>query len=184
MPCSSRGVFRRRSIGGARCGCPATAARNRRLTREARGTARQALRPGCEELAARVAEDNSADGSAAPGQKSPRWSAERRASRVMGRRAPRKRPGVPRYGMPNRVPLHPGACRRSAHPSRWGFNFTTRAQSRRGNEECCVNGLFEIVRVNIVPACPCGTFAAFIRWFERRCCSRKAPSPVRPRSSR
>ncbi len=42
-PCSSRGVFRRRSIGGARCGCPATAARNRRLTREARGTARQAL---------------------------------------------------------------------------------------------------------------------------------------------
>ena len=66
---------------------PATVARNRRLTREARGTARQALRPGCEELAARVAEDNSADGSAAPGHKSPRWSAERRASRVMGRKA-------------------------------------------------------------------------------------------------
>ena len=31
------------------------------------------------------------DGSAAPGEKSPRWSAERRASRVMGRKAPRKR---------------------------------------------------------------------------------------------
>src|SRR5262249_7681499 len=30
------------------------------------------------------------EGSAAPGEKSPRWSAERRASRVMERRAPRK----------------------------------------------------------------------------------------------
>ena len=43
-----------------------------------------------------------------------------------------------------RVPLHPCACRRSAHPSRWGFNFTTRAQSRRGNEMGCA--LFDIVR--------------------------------------
>jgi hypothetical protein len=31
---------------------------------------------------------NAGDGSAAPGEKSPRWSAERRASRVMGRKAP------------------------------------------------------------------------------------------------
>jgi hypothetical protein len=49
------------------------------------------------------------------------WSAERRASRVMGRRALRKRPGV--LCTPHRVPLHPGACWRSAHPSRWGLNF-------------------------------------------------------------
>src|SRR3954464_4350313 len=34
---------------------------------------------------------NAGDGSAAPGRKSPRWSAERRASRVMGRAAPHKR---------------------------------------------------------------------------------------------
>ena len=34
---------------------------------------------------------NAGDGSAAPGEKSPRWSAERRASRVTGRKAPRKR---------------------------------------------------------------------------------------------
>src|SRR6266702_5702977 len=34
---------------------------------------------------------NAGDGSAAPGEKPPRWSAERRASRVMGRKAPRKR---------------------------------------------------------------------------------------------
>src|SRR6476620_7366969 len=32
---------------------------------------------------------NAGDGSAAPGRKSPWWSAERRASRVMGRAAPR-----------------------------------------------------------------------------------------------
>jgi hypothetical protein len=32
---------------------------------------------------------NAGDGSAAPGRKPPRWSAERRASRVMGRAAPR-----------------------------------------------------------------------------------------------
>src|SRR5262249_32932248 len=32
---------------------------------------------------------NAGDGSAAPGEKPPRWSAERRASRVMGREAPR-----------------------------------------------------------------------------------------------
>ena len=37
---------------------------------------------------------NAGDGSAAPGRKSPRWSAERRASRVMGRAAPHLRGSV------------------------------------------------------------------------------------------
>ena len=71
-----------------------------------------------------------------------------------GRKALRSAPGLPRemrvYArltrQARRVPLHPCACRRSAHPSRWGFNFMTRAQSRRGNEMCCSHGLFEIVR--------------------------------------
>ena len=50
-------------------------------------------------------------------RKSPRWSAERRASRSQGTQ------GTPQGARPaallqaNRVPLHPGACRRSAHPS-------------------------------------------------------------------
>ena len=78
---------------------PAAAACNR-SPREAREVARQALRPGCEELAARIRKAPArrcrtagaeGDGSAAPGEKPPRWSAERRASRVMGRKAPRKR---------------------------------------------------------------------------------------------
>src|SRR5947209_12520192 len=69
---------------------PAAAARNR-SPREVRDPALQALRPGCEELAVRLL-CNAGDGSARPQRpKPPRWSAERRASRVMGRKAPRKR---------------------------------------------------------------------------------------------
>src|SRR5262245_8767948 len=132
---------------GARCGCPATALAMQ--AREAHGTARRALRPGCEELAARAAEDNAADGSAAGRHKSPRWSAERRASyvisaftrvlrRTMGRKAPRKRLARRVMCGPQRMPLHPCACRRSAHPSEVGASFTTRAPSRRGNEYSCL----------------------------------------------
>ena len=78
---------------------PAAAACNR-SPREAREVARQALRPGCEELAARIRRQlPAAVGRRAPketearprGPKPPRWSAERRASCVMGRKAPRKR---------------------------------------------------------------------------------------------
>src|SRR5215471_10408778 len=70
---------------------PAAAARNR-SPREAREVARQALRPGCEELAARSRRQMPAVvGRRAPketearprGPKPPRWSAERRASRVI-----------------------------------------------------------------------------------------------------
>src|SRR5262245_61114979 len=48
-----RGRLRRRAEGGAGSGVLAVAARNRR-PREARDPARQALRPGCEELAALI----------------------------------------------------------------------------------------------------------------------------------
>src|SRR6516165_4023001 len=67
---------------------PAAAACNR-WPREAREAARQELRPGCEELAARIRV--MPETSAAPGEKPPRWSAERRASHAEGRKAPRKR---------------------------------------------------------------------------------------------
>src|SRR5215510_9522280 len=80
---------------GARCGV----LRLRFVTapREVRDTARQALRPGCEELAARVAEEMPQTEARPPAGKSPRWSAERRASRVMGRRVPRKHPDALRH---------------------------------------------------------------------------------------
>ena len=125
----------------------AAAARNR-SPREARDPARQALRPGCEELAARIRRQLPAVvGRRAPketearprGPKPPRWSAERRASRVMGRKAPRKRlacrvmarpTGVPlstRTSLGAPLPLDSGERSKGAKP---------RAQkTRRGNEE-------------------------------------------------
>src|SRR5262249_3612015 len=71
---------------------------------------------------------NAGDGSAAPGEKPPRWSAERRASRVMGRKAPRKRLACrvisaftrafdARWHAPRVLRTHPNVSRRSAHPS-------------------------------------------------------------------
>jgi hypothetical protein len=84
--------------GGARYGVPRCGSQPQ--PREAHGTARRALRPGCEELAARAAEDNAADGSAADRHKSPWWSAERRASFRRGTQGVSQTPGLPRYGRP------------------------------------------------------------------------------------
>jgi hypothetical protein len=50
--------------------------------------------------------------------KPPRWSAERRASRVMGRKAPRKRLTCRVMARPTgALAQHPNVSRRSAHPS-------------------------------------------------------------------
>src|SRR5262245_57300764 len=115
---------------GARCGV----LRLRFVTapREVRDTARQALRPSCEELAARAAEEMLQTEARPPAGKSPRWSAERRASyvisaftrvlrRTMGRRVPRKHPA-------RRVMCGPTGCRRirapvgaPPTPRRWDF---------------------------------------------------------------
>src|SRR6516165_5443251 len=60
---------------------------------------------------------------------------------VMGRKAPRQAPGVPRYVHAQRVPLHPNVSRRSAHP-RFGVSEakmqTPGAETRRGNEMGCL----------------------------------------------
>src|SRR5260221_13442087 len=94
-PRSWRGVAGDDREGGAGSGVLRRAARNR-SPGEAGEVARQALRPGCEELAARIRVRPETE--ARPrGQKPPRWSAERRASRVMGRKAPRWAPGLPRH---------------------------------------------------------------------------------------
>src|SRR5215510_9432618 len=104
---------------------PAAAARNR-SPREARDPARQALRPGCEELAARIRRQLPAvvgrrapketearprvknrHGGAPRGERPASWDARRLASawRAAIRRAPRVRR------------THPNVSRRSAHPS-------------------------------------------------------------------
>src|SRR5882757_11105041 len=79
--------------------------------------ARQALRPGCEELRCTDREEMPEMEARNPDPKSPWWSAERRASRVMGRRGASQAPRRAALLHVNRMPLHPGACRRSAHPS-------------------------------------------------------------------
>src|SRR3989442_15792645 len=84
--------------------------------------------------------------------KPPRWSAERRASRVMGRKAPRKRLAYRVISAFTRVfdaqdtphgcsAEHPNVSRRSAHPSiRVGEARlqTPGAKTRRGNEMGCL----------------------------------------------
>src|SRR3981189_165379 len=84
-----RGVSGDDPEGGAGSGVP-------RLRRVPAGRGRSGTPPARhDDLAARSSlhgsGGNAGDGSAAPGRKSPRWSAERRASRVMGRAAPHQR---------------------------------------------------------------------------------------------
>ena len=121
---AERGVA---SCGGRLCN---------RSPREARDPARQALRPGCEELAARSRRQLPAVvGRRAPketearprGPKPPRWSAERRASRVMirptGAAAPERFSAL-------RPPLDSGVSEaRMQAPD---------AEMRRGNEMGCL----------------------------------------------
>jgi hypothetical protein len=137
--------------------CPAAAARNRRL-REARESARQAIGPAPRGASLHELRRQCRRRKRGPGaQKPPRWSAERRASRgvsaftrvlrrTTGREAPRKR-------LVCRVMAGPTGAQRGTgapvgappSPHRGGYNFMTRAQSRRGKVMCCSHGLFDIV---------------------------------------
>jgi hypothetical protein len=106
------------------------------------------------------------DGSAAPGEKPPRWSAERRASRVTGRKAPRKRLAYRVISAFTRVcDAHdtPNGCRCTrtflgAPPTpRFGVSEARMqnpdAKMRRGNERGCLNREMESANK---PTCGCG----------------------------
>ena len=122
-----RGVSGDDPEGGARRGVLRRAARNR-SPREAREVARQALRPGCEELAARIrkatarlcrAAGAEGDGSAATVAVLG-LGVERREASVPrhGTQGASQAPGTPRYGVPHGCSAeHPNVSRRSAHPS-------------------------------------------------------------------
>src|SRR3954464_9333849 len=108
-------------------------ARNRGLGRSGTPPARH------DDLAARSSlygsGGNAGDGSAAPGQKPPRWSAERRASRVMGRAAPHSRGSVASRKRDNRTSAPVGA---PPTPRRVGCEWIETnpgATTRRGNEQ-------------------------------------------------
>src|SRR5207244_6856517 len=140
---------------------PAAAARNR-SPREARDPALQALRPGCEELAARIREAPArrcrttgaeGAGSAAPGAQNrhggaPRgerpasWDARRLARRLAYRVISAFTRVFDAHDTPHGCSAeHPNVSRRSAHPS-FGVSEaklqTPGAKTRRGNESGCL----------------------------------------------
>ena len=119
---------------------PAAAARNRGLGRSGTPPARH------EDLAARSSlhgsGGNAGDGSAAPGRKSPRWSAERRASRVMGRAAPHRR-GSSRLANATNEIVRLSALRPPLQGDGRDHKDTTRAQQRAAGTK--KPALFDIV---------------------------------------
>jgi hypothetical protein len=154
QPRSSRGVSGDDPEGGARRGVPRRRLVTARPGRPGKSPARHY------ELAARSSlhgsGGNAGDGSAAPGEKSPRWSAERRASRVIsaftrvltryGTQGASQAPGTPRYGVPHGCSAeHPNVSRRSAHPSIRGERSKVANPGRKiaPRER---DGLFDIVR--------------------------------------
>ena len=146
-----RGVSGDDPEGGAGSGVPRRAARNR-SPREARDPARQALRPGCEELAARIRKATArlcrtagaeGDGSAAPRPKTA--TVERREASVPrhGTQGASQAPGLPRHVQAQRVfrraPERLSALR---PPLGWGERSKGaspgRKKTRRGNEMGCL----------------------------------------------
>ena len=86
----------------------------------------------------------SGEGSAAPGPKSPRWSAERRASRVMGRKAPRKRLTCRVTACPTGASHAPERLSALRPPLDWGERSKD-ANPGRKSAPRERDGLFEIV---------------------------------------
>src|SRR3954469_21221451 len=121
---------------------PAAAVRNRGLGRSGTPPARH------DDLAARSSlygsGGNAGDGSAAPGRKPPRWSAERRASRVMGRAAPHSRGTVASRKRDNRDSAPVGAPPTPPFGDGRDHKDTTRAQQRAAGT--ANTALFDIVR--------------------------------------
>src|SRR6266511_1425916 len=125
---------------------PAAAARNR-SPREARDPARQALRPGCEELAARIPEAMPETEARVRSQKPPRWSAERRASRVWDARRLARRLACLAWHAQRVLRRAPQRLSALRLPLFWGERSkrckTPGAEMRRGNEEVLLDASTE-----------------------------------------
>src|SRR5438128_3736178 len=128
---------------GARSGVPRQAAGNR-SPREARNPARRALGPGCEELAVTDPDASPVREARDRSPKSPRWSAERRASLAQGTQGASQAPGVPRQGTPTgcfaRVPVRLSVLRPPLFPGERSEKQNPGAETRRGNEEVLFGG--------------------------------------------
>src|SRR6516162_3659352 len=122
---------------------PAAAACNR-SSREARDPALQALRPGCEELAVTGPAQMPVREARPRSPKSPLWSAGRRASRVMGRKAPRQAPGVPRHVHATRVFRRAPERLSALRPPSFGVS-EAKSQASDADAPRERDGLFDIV---------------------------------------
>src|SRR6516164_9646831 len=132
-PQAGEGAHRDRRTSGGAMASPPAHSRPR-----FRGDERMEFFPGCEELAVTDPAQMPVRQARPRSLKPPRWSAERRASRVMGRKAPRKR-------LACRVMCTPNGCRCTrtslgAPPTpRFGLAKqklqTPDADMRRGNEK-------------------------------------------------
>jgi hypothetical protein len=131
------GVLRRRLVT-VRPGRPGTPpARHYDLA------ARSSLHGSARQLPAVVGRRAPKETEARPrGPKPPRWSAERRASRVMGRKAPRKRLACRVMARPTGVPLSTRTSLGAPLTPRFGVSEaklqTPGAEMRRGNETGCL----------------------------------------------
>jgi hypothetical protein len=125
---------------------PAAAARNR-SSREARDPARQALRPGCEVLAVRIPEAMPETEARVRSQKPPRWSAERRASRVWDARRLARRLACRVWHAQRVLRRAPQRLSALRLPLFWGERSkrckTPGAEMRRGNEEVLLDASTE-----------------------------------------
>src|SRR5262245_33975334 len=148
-PRSLRGVVRRHPEGGAGSGVLrrrlVTVRPGRPGTPPARHydlAARSSLHGSARQLPAVVGRRAPKETEARPrGLKPPRWSAERRASRVMGRKAPRKRLACRDTARPTGARWHPNVSRRSAHPSIRVSEAKVKSPGRKkraaGTKRCC-----------------------------------------------
>src|SRR6266436_7679310 len=113
------------------------------LPREARDPASRALRPGREELAVTDPDASPVREARDRSPKSPRWSAGRRASRVMGRKAPRKAPGLPRNVQAHGCLASTRRLSALRHPLRLGGSEATKQNPGAKNAPREREGLFE-----------------------------------------
>jgi hypothetical protein len=116
---------------------PAAAARNR-SPREARDPARQALRPGCEELAARIPEAMPETEARVRSQKPPRWSAERRASRVWDARRLARRLACRVWHAQRVLRRAPQRLSALRLPLFWGERSKSAQKCAAGTKRCCL----------------------------------------------
>src|SRR5438105_5862297 len=107
-----------------------------------RDPARRALGPGCEELAVTDPDASPVREARDRSPKSPRWSAERRASLAQGTQGASQAPGVPRQGTPTgclaRAPVRLSVLRPPLIAGERSEKQNPGAKRAAGTKRCCL----------------------------------------------